>query len=92
MNTLGPAKSVQIIKVSLFFRIILYDKVPFGTSTKCVDGYVPNCHDNDGQIYYCDSSNVEQWLEAILSEESGKFFQNSARNCINAYVQPTLYG
>ena len=38
------------------------------------------------------SSNVEQWLEAILSEESGNFFQNSARNCIIVYVQPTLYG
>ena len=91
MNTLGPAKSVQIIKVSKFFRIILYDKVPFGASTKCVDEYEPNFHDNDGQIYYCDSS-IEQWLEAILSEESGNFFRNSARNCIIAYVQPTLYG
>ena len=34
MDTLGPIKSVQIIMV---FQVILYEKVPFGTSTKCVD-------------------------------------------------------
>ena len=31
MDTLGPEKSVQIIQV------ILYEKVPFGASTKCLD-------------------------------------------------------
>ena len=36
-NTLGPTKSVLIIKVSCFSRSVsLYDKAPFGTITKCV--------------------------------------------------------
>ena len=33
-----PGESVWIIKVYiLIFQVILYDKVPFGISTKCLD-------------------------------------------------------
>ena len=38
MDTLGPTKSVLIIKVScMIFQVSLYDKASFGTTTNSVD-------------------------------------------------------
>ena len=35
--TLGPTKSVQIIKGVLIFQVSLHDNVSFGTTARCVD-------------------------------------------------------
>ena len=38
MDTLGPTKGVQIIKLGvLIFQVSLYDKAPFGTIARCPD-------------------------------------------------------